>query len=157
MERRKREMRSKYVVALAILMVAALTVGLIVTWGGAAERPARGMERGDMRMGGGDMRMAGGDRGMGGRMGTGGGCAMSSMMGRASMVAANDSVYVLAGHKLMRFDRDLKLVNEVEVMPDQESMQRMMQNCPMMQGGGGGGMGGRMGGGGGGGGPRRGR
>jgi len=60
---------------------------------------------------------------------------MGGMMGRSAMVAADDGVYVLAGDKLTKYDRDLNLQKEAEVKMDmakmQEKMKQMMGKCPM--------------------------
>jgi hypothetical protein len=59
---------------------------------------------------------------------------MAGLMG-GSMVATSDGGVVLfVGQKLMKFDKNLKLVKEVEVKIDiaalQKTMQEMWQNCP---------------------------
>ncbi len=72
-----------------------------------------------------------------GRMGSCGPGHMGMMAGLmgGSMVATPDGGVVLyAGQKLMKFDKDLKLVKEVEVKIDTaallKTMQEMWQNCP---------------------------
>lgn len=59
---------------------------------------------------------------------------MESMMSR-SVVATADGVVVMAGDKLMKFDKDLNLVKEVPVAIDTEAVQKKMcsmaENCPM--------------------------
>ncbi|UCH36323.1 MAG: hypothetical protein JSV65_08200 [Armatimonadota bacterium] len=69
-------------------------------------------------------------------MGISGGM-MGGMMGRASLTVAGDAVYVMAGNRLLKYDRDLNLQNEAEIQVDPAKMggmmQRMMESCPMMQ------------------------
>ena len=66
------------------------------------------------------------------------GCPMcGAMMGRTSMVAMDDNLYVMAGHKILKYDANLNLVKETEIKWDMEGMmkmhQKMMDNCPMRQ------------------------
>jgi len=69
---------------------------------------------------------------------------MGSMMSKAIAPTTDGGVIVLAGDKLIKYDKDLNLVKEVEVKMDMEGMQKkmsqMMEKCPMckgmMQGGG---------------------
>ena len=61
---------------------------------------------------------------------------MNSMMGR-SVVATNDGgVVVVTGNKLIKYDKDLNVVKEVELKMDMEAMKKnmddMMKMCPMM-------------------------
>ena len=61
---------------------------------------------------------------------------MKSMMGR-SVVATNDGgVVVVTGNKLIKYDKDLNVVKEVELKMDMEAMKKnmddMMKMCPMM-------------------------
>ena len=89
-----------------------------------------------------------GDKGMMGMMGDKGmgmcpmmGGMMSSMMGKSMVGTSDGGVIVLAGNKLVKYDKDLNVVKEVEVKMDMEGMQKnmmdMMKNCPMMKGVGG--------------------
>jgi len=59
---------------------------------------------------------------------------MESMISR-SVVATADGVVVMAGDKLMKFDKDLNLVKEMPVEIDTEAVQKKMcsmaENCPM--------------------------
>lgn len=67
-----------------------------------------GMMGGDGKMGGRGWRMA----------------KMGGMMGARTMVASEDGgVIILAGNKLMKYDKDLNLVKEVEIK---------IEGCPMM-------------------------
>lgn len=55
-----------------------------------------------------------------------------------SMVASSDGgIIVMSGNKLLKYDKDLNLVKEVEIKVDMEGMQKMMQSmqekCPMMK------------------------
>jgi len=69
---------------------------------------------------------------------------MGSMMSKAIAPTEDGGVIVLAGDKLIKYDKDLNLVKEVEVKMDMDGMQKkmsqMMEGCPvckgMMQGGG---------------------
>jgi hypothetical protein len=58
---------------------------------------------------------------------------MAGMMMHSSMVAASDGgVIVLAGNKLMKYDRDLNLVKEVVIKTEMcAMMQQGSDNCPM--------------------------
>ncbi len=91
---------------------------------------AQGMEgmKGDMMGKGKDMGM----NPMGGMM-------MKAMMKKTIVATEDGGVIVLAGNKLMKYDKNLNLVKEVEIKIDMEAMQKnmkeMMKNCPMMKGG----------------------
>lgn len=70
-------------------------------------------------------------------------CPMHGMMMKEvmeeSIIATTDSgAIVLTGNKLIKYDKDLNLVKEVEIKVDIETMQnnmmKMMNNCPMMKG-----------------------
>ncbi|MFA5119276.1 MAG: hypothetical protein WC695_10625 [Candidatus Omnitrophota bacterium] len=67
-------------------------------------------------------------------------CPMHEMMMKSFagkvMTATNDGgVVVLIGNRLMKFDKTLGLIKEVEIKQDMEGMQKMMmqmcENCPM--------------------------
>jgi hypothetical protein len=62
---------------------------------------------------------------------------MGTMMNK-SLVATADGVVVMAGEKLIKFDKDLNLVKEVKIEMDMEGMQKkmsqMMEGCPMCKG-----------------------
>jgi hypothetical protein len=69
-------------------------------------------------------------------------CPMHEMMVKSAtgrvMTATNDGgVVVLVGNRLMKFDKTLGLIKEVEIKQDIEGMQKMMmqmcENCPMCQ------------------------
>jgi len=90
------------------------------------------MGKGQMMMGKGQMMM----------------CPMHQMMAGSmmtkSMVATEDEgIVVMAGEKLMKFDKDLNLVKETLLPIDTEAMQKKMTQtmkscpmcCPMMQAG----------------------
>lgn len=69
---------------------------------------------------------------------------MGSMMNKAIAPTEDGGVIVLAGDKLIKYDKDLNLVKEVKIEMDMEGMEKkmsqMMQECSMckgmMQGGG---------------------
>ena len=117
--------------------ILAITAVLIVTFSGLALAQ---MDKGKEMMG---------DKGMMGMMGGKGmmgmcpmmGGMMSSMMGKSMVGTSDGGVIVLAGNKLVKYDKDLNVVKEVEVKMDMEGMQKnmmdMMKNCPMMKGMGG--------------------
>ena len=55
---------------------------------------------------------------------------MMAAMARPTMLATQDGgVVVLSGDKMMKYDKDLKLVNEVQVKIDTSAGQEMRQNC----------------------------
>jgi len=66
---------------------------------------------------------------------------MQGMMQKTVVATTDGGVIVAAGNKLMKYDKDLNLVKEVEIKIDmaamKEHMQKMQENCPMMQGMGG--------------------
>jgi hypothetical protein len=70
---------------------------------------------------------------------------MGSMMSKTIAPTEDGGVIVLAGDKLIKYDKDLNLVKEVKIEMNMEGMQKkmsqMMEECPMckkgmMQGGG---------------------
>ncbi len=67
------------------------------------------------------------------------GLMMKGMMEKLVIAAADGGVIVLAGNKLIKYDKDLNLVKEVEIKIDMEGMKKemaeMMKDCPMMKGG----------------------
>ena len=72
------------------------------------------------------------------------GMMMGSMMAKSITATGDGGIVVMAGEKLIKYDKDLNLLKEVEVKMDMEGMQKkmgqMMEQCPMcknmMQGGG---------------------
>lgn len=60
---------------------------------------------------------------------------MKGMMAKSMVATSDGGVAVMAGNKLMKFDKDLNLVREVEIKVDMAAMQKemmeMMKNCPM--------------------------
>ena len=72
------------------------------------------------------------------------GMMMGSMMAKSMVATGDGGIVVMAGSKLIKYDKDLNLLKEVEVKMDMEGMQKkmsqMMEQCPMcknmMQGGG---------------------
>lgn len=70
--------------------------------------------------------------GMMGAMGT---CQMMKAGGEPQMVAVGDGVIILIGNKLVKYDKNLNVVKEVEIKIDMDSMKKMMMEsggCPMM-------------------------
>jgi len=67
-------------------------------------------------------------------------CPMMKKMMEKSMIATADGgVIILIGNKLMKYDKNLNLVKEVEIKIDKEEMwnkmKKRMKNCPMTKGG----------------------
>ncbi len=62
------------------------------------------------------------------------GMAMKMMAGRELAATSDGGVVILAGNKLYKYNKDLKLVNEAEVSVDAEGMEKMMaemkEKCP---------------------------
>ena len=56
------------------------------------------------------------------------GMGMAGMMGGDIVATSDDGVVVMSFNKLYKFDRDLKLVKQVEIPFDKEYIQRMIQN-----------------------------
>ena len=68
-----------------------------------------------------------------GMMQGGMGCPMMKMMGEPQMVSVGDGVVILIGNQLIKYDKNLNVVKEVEIKVDMEGMKRMMmEGCPMM-------------------------
>ncbi len=66
------------------------------------------------------------------------GMVMKGMMEKSIIATTEGGVIVLAGNKIVKYDKDLNVVKEVEIKVDVEAMQKnimeMMKNCPMMKG-----------------------
>lgn len=63
-------------------------------------------------------------------------CGMMQSKMNKEMVATGDGgVIVMAGNKLLKYDKNLNLVKEAEIKMDMECMKKMMdmKNCPMMK------------------------
>jgi hypothetical protein len=64
---------------------------------------------------------------------------MKGMTGKSMVAASDGGVIVLSGNKLMKYDKNLNLVKEVEIKIDraaiQEEMMGMMKHCPKSAGG----------------------
>ena len=62
---------------------------------------------------------------------------MKAMMEKSIVATTDGGVVVLAGNKLIKFDKDLNVLKEVEIKVDMEAMQKsmkeMMKNCPLMK------------------------
>lgn len=118
---------------LVVLMAVALCLGIWLS----SQAFAQGMmgDRPMMKKG-----MMMGQEGMKGARKMMGPCPMMKKMMEKSMIATSDGgVVILVGNKLMKYDKNLNLVKEVEIKIDMEEMQNnmkeMMKNCPMMKGG----------------------
>jgi len=129
------------VVALAVLMAAAVTVGAqeqAPAPPAAVEAPAPPPPPGPPgppMMAPGMPPMAG--MGMMGGMGMGPGM-MQGMMPHVTLNVTRDGVYLLVGHLLQKYDRNLELVKEtylpLDVAAMGRTMRECMENCPMRQG-----------------------
>ena len=66
------------------------------------------------------------------------GMMMKGMMEKSMDATGDGGIVVLAGNRLMKYDKNLKLIKEVDIKIDMEAMQKnmteMMKNCPKMQG-----------------------
>jgi hypothetical protein len=122
--------RTTLIAALGLLVLAMLAVIAFAAQqpGGETSQPAGMMQGGGMMHG----------RGMGmkemcpmhgGMMGCG--------MGQSAMVVSGKNIYMLAGHRILKYDLDLNLVAEAEVKMDMAKMQgrmrQMTEQCPMQQ------------------------
>ena len=56
---------------------------------------------------------------------------MSSMMQKKLVATKDGGVVVLAGNKLLKYDKNLELTKEVQIPMDMKCMKEMMENCPM--------------------------
>jgi hypothetical protein len=65
------------------------------------------------------------------------GMMMKGMMEKSIIATADGGIIVLAGNKLIKYDKDLNLLKEAETKIDMEAMQKMMmqmmEKCPVMQ------------------------
>jgi hypothetical protein len=65
------------------------------------------------------------------------GMMMKGMMEKKMVATSDDGIVILTCHKLMKYDKDLNLVKEVEIKADMESMKKMMtemkEKCPQCQ------------------------
>jgi hypothetical protein len=86
----------------------------------------KGMMKKGMMMPHGEMRGMGPMSGM-----------MKMMMPQAVVATEDGGIVVMAGNKLMKFDKNLNLVKEVEIKIDIEGMRKqmkeMMEKCPWYQ------------------------
>jgi hypothetical protein len=137
--------RHVWIVPLGMLLLVTLVVLAF-----AAEKPAQQQPAAScpMMSGGAGPGMTGQGGMMMGKDGMMGGgmmgCPMcGGMMGRTSMLAIGNNLYVLAGNKILKYDANLNLVKEAEIKWDMEGMMKMhqkmmeehgmMQNRPMME------------------------
>ncbi len=92
--------------------------------------PAGGGMMEDGMKGGG---MMGGHKGMMGKMGGHGMmCPLCSSMMERQVVATGDGGFVvIQGSKATKYDKDLKVVKEVELKFDADVMMQQMKDCPM--------------------------
>lgn len=111
----------------AILMVVVLFVGI----GLSSLSFAQGMMRDQPAMGKGMMKSD-----MMGKCPMQG-VMMKGMMEKTILMTADGGVIVSAGNKLVKYDKDLNVIKEVEIKIDIEAMQQtmrtMMKECPMMK------------------------
>jgi hypothetical protein len=136
------------------VLVVVLTGLLLVGLSFSAFAEEKGMMGCDMMKGGMMGKPAMSDSGMAGQGGMMGMCPMMksamnpmpmnhTMMNKSLVATADGGVVVLVGNKLMKYDKDLVLQEQVEIEMDMAGMQKammpMMQGCPM-----GGGMMGEM-------------
>jgi hypothetical protein len=56
---------------------------------------------------------------------------MMGQMGMTMVATENGGVIVLAGNKLMKFDKDLAMIKEVEIKMDMAKMKEEMEGCAM--------------------------
>jgi len=60
---------------------------------------------------------------------------MKSMTEKTIVATSDGGVVVMIGNKLIKYDKNLKLVNEAEIKMDMQAMQKMMtdakEKCPM--------------------------
>ena len=67
------------------------------------------------------------------------GMMMKGMMEKSMIATSDGGVIISVGNKLMKYDKSLNLVKEVEIKIDMEAMQKnmkeMMKNCSMMKDG----------------------
>lgn len=69
----------------------------------------------------------------GSKMGDMQGMMMKKMMMEKKMIATSDGgVIVMFGNKLVKYDKDLELVKEVELKIDMEAMKKCMKQCHEM-------------------------
>lgn len=117
-------MKRMSVVLAAVLSLALAPLAASAQNNAATPPPSKGMPGPQARMAGpGPMPMA---------------MMMGAMAGRVMVATRDGGVVVLAGEKLMKFDKNLKLVKEVEVKIDTAAMERWMEQmtnrygqCPM--------------------------
>lgn len=61
-----------------------------------------------------------------------GGMMMHEMMEKKVVATSDGGIIVVTGSKLLKYDKDLNLIKEVEIKSDNQEMQNMMKMCPMM-------------------------
>ena len=63
---------------------------------------------------------------------------MKSMMDKSVVPTEDGGIVIVAGNKIMKYDKDLNLVKEAEIKMDMDAMQKnmmeMMRKCTMMKG-----------------------
>ncbi len=60
-------------------------------------------------------------------------CPMMQSMRQQQVVATSDGgIIVVGGNKITKYDKDLNVVKEVEQKIDMKGMEKMMEDCPMM-------------------------
>ena len=120
--------KAMYLGLVAFLLVSVFTITAV----NAQDSDAIGAERVASRHG----KMIGKGKKMEGMHGGGAKMGMMGMMMKKEMISSSDGgVIVLSGNKLLKYDKNLELVKEVEIEMDFEGMQKMMkemkEKCPM--------------------------
>ena len=113
-------------VAIVIVALALVVIGMVALAQEKPMAPPPPQMRGPGMMGPGPGMMGGPGMGKMCPMHAG---MMAGMMGRSSMIASGNYIYVMAGNMLMKYDQNLRLVKEVEIKMDTAKMREMMQEC----------------------------
>lgn len=120
-------MGRKFFVLIAVFLLAIAVRGPMSFAQGMGATAGKDMMKGDM-MGKGKMT----------KMPPMSGMMMKGMAEKSMVATADGGVIVLVGNKLIKYDKDLNVVKEVEIKIDMEAMRKnmreMMKDCPMMKG-----------------------
>ncbi|MBF0330821.1 MAG: hypothetical protein HQL17_02710 [Candidatus Omnitrophica bacterium] len=123
-------MNKKVIIALVIVVVAGVCLWLCPCRKGAKCLMSQGMMQGYGKKCGmsGDM----------GPMERKGGCPMGDKLRQEVLLAPDGGLFVVTGNKIVKYDKDLNVVKEVEVNDgmdmDERAPMGMRKNCPMMKG-----------------------
>lgn len=112
----------KKITFLAILAMCFMVSGISFAQENAAEETSMSMDK-EMKKPG-MMKKKGSMHGM----------MMKKMMQKEMVATEDGGVIVLIGNKLMKYDKDLNLVKEVEIKWDMEAMKKRMKECMNMMG-----------------------